>query len=135
MIKVMKTVFGLCLIGGLMMLIMSASRPYQGLGRGQNPVIKRLGSYRGETFAGFAEFRVHKIEFDDFGSLKLAGEEPYDLLVNVLYITSVHRYEDAKKTDYSCLMYTTKDKHPILIRQPYNDVLKSMEKAMDEYSK
>jgi hypothetical protein len=134
MMKVMRTVFGLCLLAGAMVLIMSAASP-QGLGRGQNPVIKRMGTYRAETFAGFAEFRVQEVEFDDFGALKLKGEEPYDLLLNVNHITSVHRYEDVKKTDYSCLMYTTHWKHPKLIRQEYKDVLRSMEKAMDEYSK
>jgi hypothetical protein len=57
------------------------------------------------------------------------------MLVNVTYITTVYRFEDAKKTDYSCLMFTTYREEPILVRQPYNDVLKSIEKAMDEYSK
>jgi hypothetical protein len=134
MAKVFKTVLGLTVVGCLLMLMMSAATP-QGLGRGQNPVIKKLGTYRGDTFAGFAEFRVQEVEFDDFGALKFKGEEPYDLLLNVNHITSVHRYEDVKKTDYSCLMYTTHWDHPKLIRQEYKDVLKIMEKAMDEYSK
>jgi hypothetical protein len=133
MIRVIKTCVGLIMVGVAILFLMSAASP-QGLGRGQNPVIKKLGSYRGETFAGFAEFRVQEVEFDDFGALKFKGEEPYDLLLNVNHITSVHRYEDVKKTDYSCLMYTTHWEHPKLIRQEYKDVLKIMEKAMDEYS-
>ena len=57
------------------------------------------------------------------------------MLVNVTYITTVYRFEDAKKTDYSCLVFTNYRKEPILVRQPYDAVLKSIEKAMDEYSK
>ena len=57
------------------------------------------------------------------------------MLINVTYITGVYRYEDAKKTDYSTLMFCNYMKEPILVRQPYNDVVKSIEKAMDEYSK
>jgi len=140
MTRVIKTCMGLLLLGAVMMLIMSAAAPQRGggnagLGFGQNPVIKRLGTYRGDVFAGFAEFRVQEIEFDDLGGLRITGIEPYDLLLNVNHITSVHRYEDVKKTDYSCLVYTTHWKHPKLIRQEYKDVLKIMEKAMDEYSK
>ena len=140
MTTLLKTVFGLTVIACLMMLVMSAAAPQRGggnagLGRGQNPVIKKLGTFKGDVFAGFAEFRVQEIEFDDLGALRFVGEEPYDLLLNINHITSVHRYEDVKKTDYSCLMYTTHWDHPKLIRQEYKDVLKTMEKAMDEYSK
>ena len=134
MINIIRTALGLTFVGIIVMMLMGSS-PVQGLGRGQNPVIRKLGTYRGDTFAGFAEFRVQEIEFDDFGALKLKGMEPYDLTVNVLTITKLHRYEDVKKTDYSCLMYTMHEDHPFLVRQTYADVLKSMEKAMDEYSK
>jgi len=137
--KVLKTICGLTVVAALMMLIMSAV-PVQrggGLGRGlgQGPVIKRLGTYKGDVFPGFAEFRVQDIEFSDLGEITLAGMEPYDMLVNVTYVTAVYRFEDAKKTDYSCLMFTTYKEEPILVRQPYDAVLKSIEKAMDEYSK
>lgn len=137
--KVLKTICGLTVVAALMMLIMSAV-PVQrggGLGRGlgQGPVIKRLGTYKGDVFPGFAEFRVQDIEFNDIGEITLAGMEPYDMLVNVTYVTAVYRFEDAKKTDYSCLMFTTYKEEPILVRQPYDAVLKSIEKAMDEYSK
>ena len=140
MARIFNTIMGLCLIAGVMLLIMSAAAPQRGggnagLGFGQNPVIRKLGTFRGDVFAGFAEFRVQEIEFDDLGGLRITGNEPYDLLLNVNHITSVHRYEDVKKTDYSCLMYTTHWDHPKLIRQEYKDVLKIMEKAMDEYSK
>ena len=137
--KVLKTIFGMTVVAALMMLIMSAV-PVQrggGLGRGlgQGPVIKRLGTYKGDVFPGFAEFRVQDIEFNDIGEITLAGMEPYDMLVNVTYVTAVYRFEDAKKTDYSCLMFTNYKEEPILVRQPYDAVLKSIEKAMDEYSK
>jgi hypothetical protein len=139
MIKVLKTICGLSIVGIVMMLIMSAV-PVQrggGLGRGlgQGPVIKRLGTYKGDTFAGFAEFRVQEFEFDDLGVVSLTGQEPYDMLLNVTYITGAYRFEDAKKTDYSTMVFTSYMQDPILVRQPYNDVVKSIEKAMDEYSK
>jgi hypothetical protein len=145
MLNLIRTALALSFVGIVILMLMSAA-PVQrggglggGLGRGtglgQGPVIKRLGTYKGDVFPGFAEFRVHDIEYGDMGDIILEGIEPYDMLVNVTYITTVYRYEDAKKTDYSCLMFTNYQKEPILVRQPYNDVLKSIEKAMDEYSK
>ena len=134
--KVMKTIIGFTVVMALVMFAMSAM-PVQGRGGKipQGPVVKRLSTYRGDSFAGFAEFRVQDIEFDDLGAIELTGVEPYDMLINVTYITGVYRYEDAKKTDYSTLMFTNYMKEPILVRQPYKDVAKSIEKAMDEYSK
>ena len=89
---------------GLLVIVMMSSANAQrggGLGRGlgQGPVIKRLGTYKGDVFPGFAEFRVQDIEFNDIGEITLTGFEPYDMLVNVTYITTVYRFEDAKKTD------------------------------------
>ena len=134
--KVLKSILGVTIVVAIAMFAMS-SKPVQGRGGKipQGPVIKRLGTYRGNTFAGFAEFRVQEIAFDDLGKISLAGSEPYDMLVNVTYITTVYRYEDAKKTDYSCLMFTNYMEKPLLVRQPYDEVLKSIEKAMDEYTK
>ena len=129
---------------GLLVIVMMSSANAQrggglggGLGRGlgQGPVIKRLSAYKGDVLPGFAEFRVQDIEYGDLGEITLTGFEPYDMLVNVTYITTVYRFEDAKKTDYSCLMFTNYRKEPILVRQPYDAVLKSIEKAMDQYSK
>ena len=134
--KVLKSILGVTIVVAIAMFAMS-SNPAQGR-RGkipQGPVVKRLSTYRGDSFAGFAEFRVQDIEFDDLGAIKLTGVEPYDMLINVTYITGVYRYEDAKKTDYSTLMFCSYMKEPILVRQPYNDVVKSIEKAMDEYCK
>ena len=63
--RVLKTICGLTVVAVLMMLIMSAV-PVQrgggfGRGLGQGPVIKRLGTYKGDVFPGFAEFRVQDI--------------------------------------------------------------------------
>ena len=132
--NVIKTVLGLCVVGGLLLLLMSAAqtRP-QGepaIGFGDRPVIKRLATYRGDHFPGFAEFRVQKIEFGDLGDLMLMGE-PYDLLLNVNYITSAYRYEDAKKTDYSTMVFTNYQEGPILVRQPYKDVISSIRRSME----
>ena len=138
MIKVLKTICGLSIVGIVMMLIMSAM-PVQrggglGKGLGQGPVIKRLSTYRGDHFPGFAEFRVQNIEYGDLGEVILKGE-PYDILMNVTYITTAYRYEDSKKTDYSTMVFTNYHEQPILIRQPYKDVVSSIRKGMEALSK
>ena len=94
------------------------------------PIIKRLSTYRGDHFPGFAEFRAQEVEYDDLGIIMLVGE-PYDVLLNVNYITSVYRYEDKKKTDYSTIMYVNYSEPAILIRQPYKDVTSSIRRAME----
>ena len=136
--KVLKTILGMTVLAGLMMLIMSVA-PIQrggGLGRGlgQGPVIKRLSSFRGDHFPGFAEFRVQNIEYGDLGEVILKGE-PYDILMNVTYITTAYRFEDAKETDYSTLVFTNYLEEPILIRQPYKDVVSSIRKGMEALTK
>ena len=88
--KVMKTIFGLTIVAGIMMLMMSMDKP----------TIKRLSTFRGEHIPSFAEFRVQQIEYDDLGVMVLTGAEPYDMLINTSYVTAAYRYEDAKKTDY-----------------------------------
>jgi len=138
MIKVLKTICGLSIVGIVMMLIMSAM-PVQrggglGKGLGQGPVIKRLSTYRGDHFPGFAEFRVQNIEYGDLGEVILKGE-PYDILMNVTYITTAYRYEDSKETDYSTMVFTNYLEEPILIRQPYKDVVSSIRKGMEALSK
>jgi len=118
--RVLKTIFGLTVVAGIMMLMMSMDKP----------VIKRLGTYRGDHFPGFAEFRAQEMEYDDLGDIILIGE-PYDVLLNVNYITSAYRYEDKKKTDYSTIMYVNYSEPAILIRQPYKDVTSSIRRAME----
>jgi len=122
--RVLKTIFGLTVVAGLMILMMSMD----------GPTIKRLSTYRGDHFPGFAEFRVQEIEYGELGEVMLKGE-PYDLLLNVTYITSAYRYEDAKKTDYSTMVFTNYHEQPILIRQPYKDVVSSIRKGMEALSK
>jgi len=136
--NVIKTVLGLCVVGGLLLLLMSAgqTRPNgQPLIGGDKPVIKRLASYRGDHFPGFAEFRVQEIDFKDLGGEMFLVGEPYDLLLNVTYITSVYRYEDSKKTDHSSLVFTNYREGPILVRQPYKDVVSSIRKGMEALTK
>tara|TARA_Y100000004_G_scaffold132567_1_gene149689 strand:+ start:95 stop:469 length:375 start_codon:yes stop_codon:yes gene_type:complete len=118
--RVLKTIFGLTVVACMMMLVMSMDRP----------VIKKLGTYRGDHFPGFAEFRVQEIEWDDYGDLMLMGE-PYDVLLNVNYITKAYRFEDGKKTDYSTLIFTEYSEKPILLRQEYKDVLSSIRRGME----
>ena len=138
MTKVIKTALGLCMVGGLLLLLMSAAqtRPNgrPSIGFGDRPIIKKLSTYRGDHFPGFAEFRVQQIEYGELGALLLVGE-PYDLLLNVSYITSAYRYEDAKKTDYSTIVFTNYQKEPMLIRQPYKDVVSSIRKGMEALTK
>ena len=124
MTKVLKTIFGLTVIACMMMLMMSMDRP----------VIKKLGTYRGDHFPGFAEFRVQEIEWDDYGDLMLMGE-PYDVLLNVNYITKAYRFEDAKETDYSTLIFTEYSEKPVLLRQEYKDVASSIRRAMESQVK
>ena len=118
--RVLKTIFGLTVVACMMMLMMSMDRP----------VIKKLGTYRGDHFPGFAEFRVQEIEWDDYGDLMLMGE-PYDVLLNVNYITKAYRFEDAKETDYSTLIFTEYSEKPILLRQEYKDVISSIRHGME----
>jgi hypothetical protein len=124
MIKVLKTICGLSIVGIVMMLMMSMDKP----------TIKRLTTYRGDHFPGFAEFRVQEIEYGEIGEVMLKGE-PYDLLLNVTYITSAYRYEDKKGTDYSTMVFTNYHEEPILIRQPYKDVASSIRKSMEALAK
>ena len=118
--KVLKTIFGMTVLAGIMMLIMSMDKP----------IIKKLSTYRGDHFPGFAEFRVQEIEWDDFDNMMLRGE-PYDVLLNVNFITSAYHYEDAKETDYSTIMFTNYSTPAILVRQPYKDVTSSIRRAME----
>ena len=114
---------GITLVVALAMIVMSAAP--------QGPVIKRLGTYRGDHIPSFAEFRVQQINYDDLGVMVLSGSEPYDMLVNTSFITAIYRYEDVKKTDYSTLMFVNYQQDPILIRQPYKDVLSSIRKSQE----
>ena len=118
--KVLKTIFGLTVVACMMMLMMSMDKP----------VIKKLSSYRGDHFPGFAEFRMQEIEWDEYGNLMLMGE-PYDVLLNVNYITRAYRFEDAKETDYSTLIFTEYSDKPILLRQEYKDVISSIRRGME----
>tara|TARA_Y100001963_G_scaffold136550_1_gene199301 strand:+ start:757 stop:1206 length:450 start_codon:yes stop_codon:yes gene_type:complete len=122
-----KSSIGLVLIGLMILLLQGFSHPQIA----DRPVIKKLPTYRGDTFPSFAEFRVQGVEFDQFGVLMFKDHEPYDLLVNVDYISKVHRYEDAKKTDYSCLMYFKDVPAPILVRMEYKEVYSAIRKASE----
>jgi len=124
MLKVIRTCIGLIVLGGFMLLAMSMD----------GPTIKRLSTYRGDHFPGFAEFRVQEIEYDELGIVMLKGE-PYDILLNVTYITSAYRFEDAKGKDYSTMVFTNYHQEPILIRQPYKDVVSSIRKGMEALAK
>ena len=138
MMKVIRTALGMIVLGLLVIFMMSAANTQRGggvgKGLGQGPVIKRLTTYRGDHFPGFAEFRVQNIEYGELGEVMLKGE-PYDILMNVTYITTVYRYEDSKKTDYSTMVFTNYLEQPILIRQPYKDVVSSIRKGMEALAK
>tara|TARA_R110002020_G_scaffold396884_2_gene607033 strand:- start:822 stop:1223 length:402 start_codon:yes stop_codon:yes gene_type:complete len=129
MLNVIRTALGLTFIGIMVLMLMSSS-PVQKKERQDLPVIKRISAFRGNHFPGFAEFRVQDFEFTDMGHIILKGE-PYELLLNVNYITTVQRYEDAKKTDYSTLVYTNYTEAAFLLRQEYDDVVTSIRKAAE----
>ena len=129
MLNVIRTALGLTFIGIMVLMLMGAS-PVQKKERQDLPVIKRMSAFRGNHFPGFAEFRVQDFEFTDMGHIILKGD-PYELLLNVNYITTVQRYEDAKKTDYSTLVYTNYTDAAFLLRQGYDDVVTSIRKAAE----
>jgi hypothetical protein len=124
MIKVIRTALGLTFVGIVVMILMSASAVVQ------HPVVKRLPAFKGDHFPGFAEFRVQGIEYGKQGLTALVGE-PYEMLVNVNYVTGLYRFEDAKKTDHSTIMFTNYSDNPIFIRQNFKDVKASIRKAAE----
>lgn len=100
------------------------------------PVIPKLSQFRGDIFKNFAEFRVQHSKFDTKGIITLQ-DAPYKMLINCNTIIKVHRFEDSKETDYSCLMFIREHKHstqklkPILVRETYADVLRKMKRAIE----
>jgi len=129
--NVIKAIIGVTVVVFLAFLAMSAGTPQRGKAEPNGPVIKRLSTFRGEHIPSFAEFRVQQIEYDDLGTMHLAGSDPYEMLVNTSYVTAVYRYEDVKKTDYSTLMFLSYQQDPILIRQPYKDVVSSIRRSQE----
>ena len=129
MIKVIRTALGLLAIGAVLIFAMGAN-PVDDKRGADRPVIKRLSNFRGDHFPGFAEFRVQDFEFDDFHNIIPKGE-PYEILLNVNYITRAYRYEDGKKTDYSTLMFVNYGDAAIFVRQEYDDVVSSIRKGME----
>jgi len=105
-----------------------ASNPVQDR---DNPVIPRMPSFRGDIFTGYTELRLQNITVDEFGVIAFKGQ-PFEALVNVDYISMVHRYEDFKETDHSCMLYFKDKETPFLVRQEYKDVLSSIRRASDK---
>jgi len=122
-----EAICGVLLLGGLLLVLPSlASVQF-----GNPPIVKRLSTFRGDVCAGFAGFRVQEVKFDQAGVMTLVSAEPYEVLINVNYITKMHRFEDAKNTDYSCLMFFDSVKNPLLVRMPYKDVYSAIRRAAD----
>ena len=130
MLNVIRTALGLIGVGVVLIFAMGANPVQRGKDQPDRPVIKRLSNFRGDHFPGFAEFRVQEFEYDDFKNILPKGE-PYELLLNVNYITSAYRYEDGKKTDYSTIVFVNYSEVAIFVRQEYDDVLSSIRKGME----
>ena len=130
MMNMIRTALGLIAIGIVLIFAMGANPVQRGKDKPDRPVIKRLTNFRGDHFPGFAEFRVQDFEFDDFHNVLPKGE-PYEVLLNVNYITSAYRYEDGKKTDYSTLMFVNYSEAALFVRQEYDDVVSSIRKGME----
>lgn len=102
----------------------------------KQPVIPKMSRFNGDIFRNFAEFRVQNSSFTDRGLIKLE-DIPYKMLVNCNTIIKVHRFEDGKGTDYSCLMFIRDHKHstqklkPVLVRETYGDVCRKMKRAIE----
>ena len=109
----------------IVLVMLMANNPVQDADR---PVIPRLGGFKGDIFNGYTELRLQDITVDEFGIIAFRGE-PFEALVNIDYITMVHRYEDFKETDYSCMLYFKDKETPFLVRQEYKDVLSSIRRA------
>jgi len=109
----------------ILFVALMASNPVQDADR---PVIPRLGNFKGDIFDGFVELRLQDINVDEFGIISFDGE-PFEALVNIHYISIVHRYEDFKETDYSCMLYLKDKEIPFLVRQEYKEVLSSIRRA------
>ena len=109
----------------VLFVALMANNPVQDADR---PVIPRLGGFKGDIFDGFLELRLQNITVDEFGIIAFDGE-PFESLVNIHYITMVHRYEDFKETDYSCMLYFKDKEIPFLVRQEYKEVLSSIRRA------
>ena len=112
----------------VLFVALMANNPVQDADR---PVIPKLPSFRGDIFNGYTELRLQDISVDEWGVISFQGE-PFQALVNVDYITMVHRYEDFKETDYSCMLYFRNKETPFLVRQEYKDVLSSIRRASDK---
>ena len=112
----------------VLFVALTASNPVQNR---DNPIIPRMPSFRGEIFTGYTELRLQNITVDGFGVIAFKGE-PFEALVNVDYISMVHRYEDFKETDHSCMLYFKDKETPFLVRQEYKDVLSSIRRASDK---
>tara|TARA_Y100000310_G_scaffold331916_1_gene406454 strand:+ start:1212 stop:1640 length:429 start_codon:yes stop_codon:yes gene_type:complete len=112
-------------------VLMSAATQDKG-----QPIVPKLSQFRGDVFKNFAEFRVQNSLFDKAGILVMQGS-PFKMLINCNTIIKVYRFEDGKKTDYSCLMFIREHKDPtqqlkpILVRETYKDVLRKMKRAIE----
>ena len=129
MMNLIRTALGVTFIGIIVLMLMSATS-VDDKTEPDRPVIKRLTNFRGDHFPGFAEFRVQDFEYDDFHNVLPKGE-PYEVLLNVNYITSAYRYEDGKKTDHSTLMFVNYSNAALFVRQEYDDVVSSIRKGME----
>ena len=100
-----------------------------------DPVIEKMSSYKGDSFSRFAEFRVQKYEnklSQNTGTgVMVLGGEPYDVLINISDINLVYRLRDREGKMYSCMMHVNFQELPILVRQQYKEVIKSIRKAAE----
>tara|TARA_R110000824_G_scaffold399301_1_gene604638 strand:- start:809 stop:1198 length:390 start_codon:yes stop_codon:yes gene_type:complete len=115
----------------------AVSLPSQAVSQGpRQPVIPKMSKFSGVIFRGFAEFRIQNSSFDTKGLITLE-DIPYKAIFNCNNIVKVHRFEDGKGTDYSCLMFISDHKHPteklkaILVRETYDEVWRKMKRAIE----
>jgi hypothetical protein len=98
--------------------------------------LKKLATFKGDEFASFSEFRVQDIAFDKkTGAPQLVGSEPYDILLNITTISRVYRYRDSAGKEYSTIMYLRHLEDPLLVREPYKEVVSSIKKAAGAMTK
>lgn len=99
-----------------------------GMAFGQDVVLKKV-HHRGSVFPGFIEILEQPYSFGDLGEVRLLGEDKIETLVNIDEIVKLYRYEDSKKKDYASMMHIRSQKHPILVRAEYDDIVSMIKRA------
>ena len=90
-------------------------------------VFPKLERFNPDEFPSFTTAKAHKFGYADDGSFQLEGEQ-YTILLNIAQISHVHPFEDTQENEGAMVFMVGADV-PILLIQPFEDVMKSIKKA------